>query len=123
MGYRHRSGRPRSHDAGRSNERWRNNSELPSLRSFRNPVMRDVSDSDTPLRTTFKISLNGKTVSIGTVGQAYRFIANLSSVEWMEVRSLHEDAVSCLQAAAGNAMLTVQATNALRALFVRAKLL
>jgi hypothetical protein len=41
----------------------------------------------------------------------------------MEFKSLHEDAVSCLQSAAGNAMLTVQATNALRALFVRAKLL
>ena len=123
MGYRHRSGQPHSHDAGRSHERWRNRSELPSLCSFHNPVMSDVSNSDTPLRTTFKISLNGKTVSIGTVGQAYRFIANLSSVEWMEFRSLHEDAVSCLQRAAGNAMLTVQATNALRALFVRARLL
>jgi hypothetical protein len=85
--------------------------------------MSEVSNSDTPLRTTFKISLNGETVSIGTVGQAYRFITNLSSVEWMEFRSLHEDAVSYLQGAAGNAMLTVQATNALRALFVRAKLL
>jgi hypothetical protein len=85
--------------------------------------MSEVSNSDTPLRTTFKISLNGKTVSIGTVGQAYRFITNLSSVEWMEFRSLHADAVSSLRNAAGNAMLTVQATNALRALFVRAKLL
>jgi hypothetical protein len=85
--------------------------------------MNDASNSDTPLRTTFKIGLNGKTVSIGTVGQAYQFITNLNSVEWMEFRSLHEDAVSQLQAAAGNAMLTVQATNALRALFVRAKLL
>jgi hypothetical protein len=85
--------------------------------------MSQVSNSDTPLRTTFKISLNGSTVSIGTVGQAYRFITNLSSVEWMEFRSLHEDAVNSLQGAAGNAMLTVQATNALRALFVRAKLL
>ena len=83
----------------------------------------DVSNSDTPLRATFKISLNGKTVSIGTVGQAYRFITNLSSVEWMEFRSLHDDAVNYLEKAAENAMLTVQATNALRALFVRAKLL
>ena len=80
-------------------------------------------DSDTPLRATFKISLNGQTVAIGTVGQAYRFITTLSSVEWIEFRSLHADAVSSLQGAAGNAMLTVQATNALRALFVRAKLL
>lgn len=86
-------------------------------------VAGDVADSDTPLRAVFKISLNGGTVSISTVGQAYRFITNLSSIEWIEFRSLHADAVSALQRAAGNAMLTVQATNALRALFVRAKLL
>jgi hypothetical protein len=87
------------------------------------PPEREASDSDTPLRATFKINLNGKTVSIGTVGQAYRFITNLSSVEWIEFRSLHADAVSTLRGAAGNAMLTVQATNALRTLFVRARLL
>jgi hypothetical protein len=87
------------------------------------PAAREVSDSDTPLRATFKINLNGKTVSIGTVGQAYRFITNLSSVEWIEFKSLHADAVSTRQGAAGDAMLTVQATAALRALFVRARLL
>ena len=86
-------------------------------------IVGEVSDSDTPLRAVFKISLNGKTVSIGTVGQAYRFITNLSSIEWIEFRSLHAAAVSALQRAAGDAMLTVQATSALRALFVRAKLL
>jgi hypothetical protein len=79
--------------------------------------------SDTPLRAVFKISLNGETVSIGTVGEAYRFITNLSSIEWIEFRALHADAVSALQRAAGNAMLTVQATDVLRALFVRARLL
>jgi hypothetical protein len=79
--------------------------------------------SDTPLRATFKINLNGQTVSIGTVGQAYRFITHLSSIEWIEFRALHTDAVNALQRAAGNAMLSVQATNALRVLFVRAKLL
>lgn len=94
---------------------------LPS--SFHNPIMSEASSSDTPLRTTFNISLNGKTVSIGTVGQAYQFITSLSSVEWMEFKSLHEDAVSSLQGAAANGMLTVQATNALRALFIRARLL
>jgi hypothetical protein len=86
-------------------------------------VASGVSDCDTPLRAVFKINLNGKTVSIETVGQAYRFITNLSSIEWIEFRSLHADAMSSLQGAAGNAMLTVQATDALRALFVRAKLL
>ena len=86
-------------------------------------VANAAADSDTSLRAVFKIHLNGKTVSIATVGQAYRFITNLSSVEWIEFRALHADAVSALQRAAGNAMLTVQATNALRALFVRARLL
>ncbi|NOJ47345.1 hypothetical protein [Bradyrhizobium archetypum] len=86
-------------------------------------VAGDASDSDTPLRAVFKINLNGQTVSIATVGQAYRFITNLSSIEWIEFRALHADAVNTLQRAADNAMLTVQATNALRALFVRAKLL
>ena len=86
-------------------------------------VAGDAAASDTPLRAVFKINLNGQTVSIETVGQAYRFITNLSSVEWIEFRALHSDAVNALQRAAGNAMLTVQATDALRALFVRAKLL
>jgi hypothetical protein len=88
----------------------------PALRS-------DVSSSETPLRTTFRIKLNGQTVSIATVGQAFRFITSLSAIEWMEFRALHEEAQLSLLRAADNAMLTVQATNALRALFVRAKLL
>jgi hypothetical protein len=85
--------------------------------------MSDPSSSDTPLRTTFKIRLNGNTLAIATVGQAYQFLTNYNSVEWMEFRSLHEDAVSALEGAAENAMLAVQATNAVRALFVSAKLL
>lgn len=86
-------------------------------------LLRDVSASETPLRTTFRIKVNGQTVSIGTVGQAFRFITSLSAIEWMEFRALHEDALLSLQRAAANAMLSVQATNALRTLFVRAKLL
>ena len=85
--------------------------------------MSTASDSQTPLTATFRLRLNGETISIDTVGQAYRFITNLSAVEWMEFRSLHHDAVSALGGAADNAMLRVQATAALRALFVRAKLL
>ncbi|MES1148055.1 MAG: hypothetical protein ABUL53_02610 [Bradyrhizobium guangdongense] len=85
--------------------------------------MSDPSSSETPLRTTFKIRLNGDTLSIATVGQAYQFLTNFKSVEWMEFRSLHDDAVAALEGAAENAMLSVQATNAVRALFVSAKLL
>jgi hypothetical protein len=82
----------------------------------------EAANSGTPLRATFKIKLNGETVSIATVSQAYRFITNLSSIEWMEFRSLHGDAVASLRDAADNAMMTVQATTALRVLFARAKL-
>ena len=85
--------------------------------------MSDASISETPLRTIFEIRLNGKTVSISTVGQAYRFLTNFSSVEWMEFRSLHADAVTWLQGAADNAILTVPATDAVRALFVKARVL
>lgn len=87
------------------------------------PGPSDVSASETPLRTTFRIRLNGQSVSIGTVGQAFRFITSLNAIEWMEFRALHEEALLALQRAAANGMLTVQATNALRTLFVRAKLL
>jgi hypothetical protein len=83
----------------------------------------DAAASETPLRATFKVKVNGKTVSIGTVGQGYKFITNLSSIEWMEFKSLHDEAIASLEGAADNAMLTVQATDALRALFVRAKVL
>jgi hypothetical protein len=85
--------------------------------------MSEAPKSRTTLRATFRIKLNGETTPIATVGQAYRFITNLSSIEWMEFRSLHGAAVAALQEASDNAMLTVQATNALRALFARAKLL
>jgi len=85
--------------------------------------MTEVSNSDTPLKATFRIKLNGETVDIGTVGQAYRFMTSLSAVEWMEFQSLHNNARIALEAAAENAMMSVQATTAVRALFVRAKLL
>jgi hypothetical protein len=85
--------------------------------------MGEASFSNTPLKATFKIKLDGETISIRNIGEAHRFITNLSSIEWMEFRSLHHDAVVSLCEAANNAMLAVQATNALRALFVRAKLL
>ena len=48
--------------------------------------MSDPSNSETPLRTTFKIKLNGDTLAIATVGQAYQFLTNFKSVEWMEFR-------------------------------------
>ena len=83
----------------------------------------EAASSETLLRATFKVRLNGKVISIGTVGQAYKFITNLSSIEWLEFRALHDEAIVQLEGAAENAMLTVQATNALRALFVRAKVL
>jgi hypothetical protein len=86
-------------------------------------AMSKVSDSQTRLKATFRVKVNGKTVAIETVGQAYDFISSLNSVEWMEFKSLHSDAKVALEAAAEDGMLIVQATNALRVLFARAKLL
>ncbi len=67
--------------------------------------------------------MNGETTIIATVGQAYDFLSRRSAVEWMEFRSLHAEAKFALEEAAGNAMLNIQATEALRILFARAKLL
>jgi hypothetical protein len=66
--------------------------------------MSHASNSQTPLRTSFKIKLNGEPVIIDTVGRAYRFITSLSPVEWVEFRSLHAEAKVALEAAAKNAM-------------------
>ena len=85
--------------------------------------MTRASDSHTLLRASFKIKLNGQLTIIATVGQAYRFITSLGPVEWMEYRSLHAEAKVALEAAAANGMLNIQATQAVRALFARAKLL
>lgn len=86
-------------------------------------TLHKAAQSDTPLRTTFRIRLNGETVSIATVGQAYRFLTEYSSIEWMEYRSQHDEAMALLERAADNAILTVQATTAVRVLFVSTKLL
>ena len=83
--------------------------------------MTEASTSDTPLRASFQVKLNGESVAIATVGQAYRFILN--TVEWMEFQALHDDAKAALEAAAENGMMIVQATDAVRALLARAKLL
>ena len=82
-----------------------------------------VSESETPLKATFRIKLNGETLSIATVGHAYRFISTLSKAESMGLESQLDETKAALSVAAENAMMSVQATNMLRALFARAKLL
>jgi hypothetical protein len=88
-----------------------------------NQAISKACGSETPLRTTFRIRLNGEILSIATVGQAYRFLTEYSSVEWMEFCFLRDEAVDLLARAADNGMLTVQATNAVRALLVSTRLL
>jgi hypothetical protein len=85
--------------------------------------MDKISNSTTKLQATFRIKLNGEAVAIETVGQAYTFITRLSTIEWMEFRALHEEARSALEAAADNAILSGKATDALRTLFMRTRLL
>jgi hypothetical protein len=82
-----------------------------------------VSESETPLKATFRIKLNGETLSIATVGHAFRFISTLSKAESMGLESQLDETKAALSAAAENAMMSVQATNMLRALFARAKFL
>jgi hypothetical protein len=84
--------------------------------------MSDASSSQTPLSASFQIKLNGESVAISVVGQAYTFITT-GTVEWIELRSLHNEARVALEAAADNAILSVRAANPLPALFARAKLL
>ena len=67
--------------------------------------MSEVSRSETPLRTTFKINLNGETLSIATVGQAYQFLTSYGAVEWMEFPSFHGAAITALEGAANNGMV------------------
>ena len=85
--------------------------------------MDKVSDSVTKLQATFRIKVNCESVAIATVGEAYDFITRLSTIEWMEFRALHEQARAALEAAADNAMLSGKATDAMRALFAKTKLL
>lgn len=85
--------------------------------------MSDPASSETRLRTTFNIKVNGKPTAISTVGQAHQFLSSLNSVEWMEFKAQHDEAMALLQAAADNAIMAIQATNAVRTLFVNAKLL
>jgi len=85
--------------------------------------MRDPASSETRLRTTFNIKVNGQPIAISTVGQAYQFLRSLNSEEWLEYKALHDQAMATLEAAADSAILTVQATDAVRTLFVNAKLL
>ena len=82
-----------------------------------------VLESETPLRATFRIKLNSETLSIATVGHAYRFVSSLSKAETMGFESLLDETKSALSAAAENAIMSVRATNTLRALLLRAKLL
>jgi hypothetical protein len=78
-------------------------------------LMSDAANSQTRLMASFAISLNGEPIRIETIGRAYHFIT--------EFWSLHGNAKAALETAAENGMLCVQATNALRALFIRPKLL
>src|SRR5258708_23092 len=84
-------------------------------------MMIDVSHSDTPLKATFRIKLNGETVAIKTIGDAYRFITSLSTVEWMEFQSQHNDAKVALEAAAEDAMMSVQGRKGVGVVCGRAK--
>lgn len=84
-----------------------------------------ITDCQTPLNAIFRIALDGgrEVVEIRTVGEAFRFINDHRPVEWLEFYGLHNRAKLALEDAAGNAMKSRLATDALRVLLSRAKLI
>ena len=53
------------------------------------PAASEAGNSDTPLRATFKINLNGKTVAIGTVGQSPYYVVAQDALK--QLRGLLND--------------------------------
>ena len=58
-----------------------------------------------------------------TVGEAFRFVTSPGPVEWLEFYGLHKAARTALTDAADNGMRARQATDAVRRLLFRAKLI
>lgn len=85
--------------------------------------MPDPYACETPLTATFTIRIDGHSLVLRHVGETLRFITDKRFIEWMEFYGMHKDAIEALEAAAGNAMLARQATNAVRLLFSRAGLI
>ena len=84
--------------------------------------MPDPFACETPLAATFTIRIDGEPLVLREVGETLRFITDSRCVEWMEFYGLRKAAIGALEAAADNAMMARQATNAVRALFARAGL-
>lgn len=85
--------------------------------------MPDPYACETPLAATFTIRIDGHPLVLRHVGETLHFITDNRCVEWMEFHGLHKAAISALEDAAHNAMLSRQATNAVRLLFARAGLI
>jgi len=85
--------------------------------------MTDPLRSETPLAATFTLTVDGQRVQIQTVGSALRFITENNCVEWMEFQGAYKSAKTALERAAENAMLSRAATDAMRLLLARSKLI
>lgn len=85
--------------------------------------MPDPFACETPLAATFTIRIDGHPLVLRNVGETLHFITDSRCVEWMEFYGLRKAAIGALEAAADNAMMSRQATNAVRALFSRAGLI
>ena len=85
--------------------------------------MTDPLRSETPLAATFTLTVDGQRVQIQTVGSALRFITENNCVEWMEFQGAYRSAKTALESAAENAMLSRAATDAMRLLLARSKLI
>ena len=85
--------------------------------------MPDPFACETPLAATFTIRIDGQPLVLRHVGETLHFITDNRCVEWMEFYGMRRAAIEALEAAADNAMMARQATNAVRLLFSRAGLI
>jgi hypothetical protein len=85
--------------------------------------MTDPLRSETPLAATFTLTVDGKLVVIQTVGTALRFLTENKCVEWMEFYGAYHAAKVALERAAGNAIMSRAATDAVRLLLAQSKLI
>jgi hypothetical protein len=86
--------------------------------------MDDSTQSGTPLTATFTLTVDGKPLVIRTVGSALSFMSKDNCVgELTEHRGAYTAAKNALERAAADAILAQAATDALRVLLARSRLL
>jgi len=85
--------------------------------------MGDPTESRTPLTATYTLTVDGEPFVIRTVGDAFRLLSKEGFAELTEQGDAYVAAKAALERAAADAIMTQAATDALRVLLARSKLL